>query len=120
MKLVSRRSFLKISALSAAAVAGAALFTGCSDQQILVPVQFADDEIGADAAAALNNANLKVVYSTSDVVLNKEILTAVKTVAPVKVDWNRYCIARIEKIYDGLDGQEDHLTLKVHFALAML
>lgn len=115
---LSRRNFLKVSALSAAAVAGAALFTGCSEQ-VLVPVQFADDAIGADAAAALNNADLKVVYSTSDVVLNKEILAAVKTVAPVKVDWSQYCIARIEKIYDGLDGQEDHLILKAHFAPAM-
>ena len=115
---ISRRNFLKAAALSTAAVAGAALFTGCSAEQILVPVQFADDAIGADTASALNNANLHVVYSSSKSVLNKEFLTAVKTVAPVKVDWTKYCIAYIDEEFDPLDGKES-VILKVHFAPAM-
>lgn len=117
---LSRRNFLKVSALSVAAVAGAALFTGCSDVQLLTPVQFDSQEIGPDTAAALNNANLQVIYSTNETVLYNRILAAVKTVAPVKIDWSQYRIDRIEKIYDGLDGKEDHLTLKVYFAPAML
>ena len=44
---LSRRNFMKVAGLSAAAVAGAALFTGCSGQ-LMLPVQFSADGIGED------------------------------------------------------------------------
>lgn len=38
---LSRRNFMKIAGLSAAAVAGAALFSGCSGSgQLMLPVRF--------------------------------------------------------------------------------
>ena len=42
---LSRRNFIKIAGLSAAAVAGAALFTGCSGQ-LMLPVRFSATVIG--------------------------------------------------------------------------
>lgn len=44
---LSRRNFIKIAGLSAAAVAGAALFTGCSGQ-LMLPVRFSATVIGKD------------------------------------------------------------------------
>ena len=44
---LSRRNFMKIAGLSAAAVAGAALFTGCSGQ-LMLPVRFSATVIGKD------------------------------------------------------------------------
>lgn len=52
---ISRRNFLKVSALSAAAVAGAALFTGCSGQ-ILLPVQFTSDALTTEQIKKLDTA----------------------------------------------------------------
>lgn len=44
---LSRRNFMKIAGLSAAAVAGAALFTGCSGQ-LMLPVRFSATVIGKE------------------------------------------------------------------------
>lgn len=44
---LSRRNFIKIAGLSAAAVAGAALFTGCSGQ-LMLPVRFSATVIGKE------------------------------------------------------------------------
>ena len=52
---LSRRNFIKIAGLSAAAVAGAALFTGCSGQ-LMLPVRFSATVIGKETQKALDNA----------------------------------------------------------------
>lgn len=49
--ILSRRSFLKVAGLSAVAVAGASMFTGCSSNFLTTPVEFiADPADAADAA----------------------------------------------------------------------
>lgn len=50
---LSRRNFMKIAGLSAAAVAGAALFTGCSGQ-LMLPVRFSATVIGKETQKALD------------------------------------------------------------------
>ena len=61
---LSRRNFIKIAGLSAAAVAGAALFTGCSGQ-LMLPVQFSAAVIGEDAKKALDTKQFSVVAGLS-------------------------------------------------------
>ena len=59
--ILSRRSFLKVAGLSAVAVAGASMFTGCGNNNFLTtPVEYVagDKEKGTtDAVAALNKNN---------------------------------------------------------------
>lgn len=50
---LSRRNFMKIAGLSAAAVAGAALFTGCSGQ-LMLPVRFSATVIDKETQKALD------------------------------------------------------------------
>ena len=59
---LSRRNFIKIAGLSAAAVAGAALFTGCSGQ-LMLPVRFSATVIGKDIQKALDTKQFSVVAS---------------------------------------------------------
>ena len=61
---LSRRNFMKIAGLSAAAVAGAALFTGCSGQ-LMLPVQFSAAVIGEDAKKAVDTKQFSVVAGLS-------------------------------------------------------
>ena len=56
---LSRRNFMKIAGLSAAAVAGAALFTGCSGQ-LMLPVRFSATVIGKDIQKALDTKQWSV------------------------------------------------------------
>lgn len=59
--ILSRRSFLKVAGLSAVAVAGASMFTGCGNNNFLTtPVEYvAGDKkkVTTDAVAALNKNN---------------------------------------------------------------
>lgn len=62
--ILSRRSFLKVAGLSAVAVAGASMFTGCNANNFLTtPVEFVADAADADDATvkavvkALNDNN---------------------------------------------------------------
>lgn len=59
--ILSRRSFLKVAGLSAVAVAGASMFTGCGNNNFLTtPVEYVagdKEEVTADAVAALNKNN---------------------------------------------------------------
>lgn len=58
---LSRRNFMKIAGLSAAAVAGAALFTGCSGSgQLMLPVRFSATVIGKDIQKALDTKQWSV------------------------------------------------------------
>lgn len=59
---LSRRNFIKIAGLSAAAVAGAALFTGCSGQ-LMLPVRFSATVIDKDIQKALDTKQFSVVAS---------------------------------------------------------
>ena len=64
---LSRRSFLKVAGLSAVAVAGASMFTGCATN-VVTPIQYesADDTL-KDVVAALNkNAAATSVLGSSD------------------------------------------------------
>ena len=59
--ILSRRSFLKVAGLSAVAVAGASMFTGCGNNNFLTtPVEYVAgdaEKVTADAVAALNKNN---------------------------------------------------------------
>lgn len=45
--ILSRRSFLKVAGLSAVAVAGASMFTGCNGNIFTTPVEFVADPVDA-------------------------------------------------------------------------
>ena len=92
---LSRRNFMKIPGLSAAAVAGAALFTGCSGQ-LMLPVRFSATVIGKETQKALDTQQFSVVADLSE-------------------DAHMYEVDFIERKTDTLDGKEtDYLfvTLK--------
>lgn len=59
--ILSRRSFLKVAGLSAVAVAGASMFTGCGNNNFLTtPVEYVagdTQKVTADAVASLNKNN---------------------------------------------------------------
>lgn len=59
--ILSRRSFLKVAGLSAVAVAGASMFTGCGNNNFLTtPVEYVagdKENVTTDAVAALNKNN---------------------------------------------------------------
>ena len=59
--ILSRRSFLKVAGLSAVAVAGASMFTGCGNNNFLTtPVEYVAgdaEKVTTDAVAALNKNN---------------------------------------------------------------
>ena len=60
--ILSRRSFLKVAGLSAVAVAGASMFTGCNANNFLTtPVEFV-----ADAADAADSTVTAVVKALND------------------------------------------------------
>lgn len=60
--ILSRRSFLKVAGLSAVAVAGASMFTGCNNNNFLTtPVEFV-----ADAADAADSTVKTVVKALND------------------------------------------------------
>ena len=106
---LSRRNFMKVAGLSAAAVAGAALFTGCSGQ--LMPVQFSADGIGEDIKKALDTKQFFVVAGLSQDAQKSAISAYVKSQFPQSM----YEVASIERKTSTLDGKEtDYLfvTLK--------
>ena len=59
--ILSRRSFLKVAGLSAVAVAGASMFTGCGNNNFLTtPVEYVagdTQKVTTDAVASLNKNN---------------------------------------------------------------
>lgn len=121
MKLVSRRSFLKLAGVTALAVAGASVLSSCGASQILMPLQFESNEIGSVFADVLNKANLKVVYSENTDILYPQIMAAVQSAVPKYpelegFDPSRYAIQKTELKQDGLDGTE-HTILYVTFTL---
>lgn len=123
MKLVSRRSFLKLAGVTALAVVGASALSGCGADQILVPLRFDSNVIGAETAQALDEAKLKVVYTTDKGVLTKEILAAVKGATKTvnalgRLNVNELTILDPEVQHDYTEGQ-DSIYLYVTFVPAM-
>ena len=107
---LSRRNFMKIAGLSAAAVAGAALFTGCSGQ-LMLPVQFSADGIGEEIKKALDTKQFSVSASLSLDAQKDAINAFVRS----QLRQSMYEVESIERKTDTLDGKEtDYLfvTLK--------
>lgn len=107
---LSRRNFIKIAGLSAAAVAGAALFTGCSGQ-LMLPVRFSATVIGKDIQKALDTKQFSVVASLKPDAQENAINAFVRRQLPLSM----YEVDFIERKTDTLDGKEtDYLfvTLK--------
>ena len=107
---ISRRNFMKIAGLSAAAVAGTALFTGCSGQ-VLLPVQFSSAVIDAETKRVLDTKQFSVVDGLSEDAQKKMINTFVRS----QLHLTMYEVDSIERKTDTLDGKEtDYLfvTLK--------
>lgn len=107
---LSRRNFMKIAGLSAAAVAGAALFTGCSGQ-LMLPVRFSATEIGKETQKALDTQQFSVVADLSEDAQKNAINAFVRS----QLRQPMYEVDFIERKTDTLDGKEtDYLfvTLK--------
>lgn len=108
---ISRRNFMKIAGLSVAAVAGSALFTGCSGQ-VLLPVQFSSAVIDAKTKRDLDTKQFSVVDGLSEDAQKKAINTFVKS----QLHLTMYEVDFIERKTSILDGKEtDYLlvTLKL-------
>lgn len=109
---LSRRNFMKIAGLSAAAVAGAALFTGCSGSgQLMLPVRFSATVIGKDIQKTLDTKQFSVVASLKPDAQENAINAFVRRQLPLSM----YEVDFIERKTDTLDGKEtDYLfvTLK--------
>lgn len=107
---LSRRNFMKIAGLSAAAVAGAALFTGCSGQ-LMLPVRFSDTVIGKETQKPLDTQQFSVVADLSEDAQKNAINAFVRS----QLRQPMYEVDFIERKTDTLDGKEtDYLfvTLK--------
>ena len=107
---LSRRNFMKIAGLSAAAVAGAALFTGCSCQ-LMLPVRFSATVIGKETQTALDTQQFSVVADLSEDAQKNAINAFVRS----QLRQPMYEVDFIERKTDTLDGKEtDYLfvTLK--------
>ena len=105
---LSRRNFMKIAGLSAAAVAGAALFTGCSGQ-LMLPVRFSATVIGKETQKALDTQQFSVVADLSEDAQKNAINAFVRS------QLRQPEVESIERKTDTLDGKEtDYLfvTLK--------
>ena len=98
---LSRRNFIKIAGLSAAAVAGAALFTGCSGQ-LMLPVRFSATVIGKDIQKALDTKQFSVVASLKPDAQENAINAFVRRQLPLSM----YEVDFIERKTDTLDGKE--------------
>ena len=90
---LSRRNFMKIAGLSAAAVAGAALFTGCSGQ-LMLPVQFSAAVIGEDAKKALDTKQFSVVAGLSQDAQKSAINAYVRSQIPLSARPARWTARR--------------------------
>lgn len=107
---LSRRNFMKIAGLSAAAVAGAALFTGCSGQ-LMLSVRFSATVIGKETQKALDTQQFSVVADLSEDAQKNAINAFVRS----QLRQPMYEVDFIERKTDTLDGKEtDYLfvTLK--------
>lgn len=104
---LSRRNFMKIAGLSAAAVAGAALFTGCSGQ-LMLPVRFSATVIGKETQKALDTQQFSVVADLSEDAQKNAINAFVRS----QLRQPMYEVDFIERKTDTLDGKETRLSVR--------
>ena len=117
--ILSRRSFLKVAGLSAVAVAGASMFTGCGNNNFLTtPVEYVagdKEEVTADAVAALNKNNAATsVLGHSD--LHNRDMEKEKEYFNNLITGLKYTEVKVEKVEMGTKKDEkgnDYYCLKV-------
>lgn len=117
--ILSRRSFLKVAGLSAVAVAGASMFTGCGNNNFLTtPVEYVagdKEKVTTDAAAALNKNNAATsVLGHSD--LHNRDMEKEKEYFNNLITGLKYTEVKVEKVEMGTKKDEkgnDYYYLKV-------
>lgn len=117
--ILSRRSFLKVAGLSAVAVAGASMFTGCGNNNFLTtPVEYLagdKEKVTTDAVAALNKNNAATsVLGHSD--LHNRDMEKEKEYFNNLITGLKYTEVKVEKVEMGTKKDEkgnDYYCLKV-------
>ena len=117
--ILSRRSFLKVAGLSAVAVAGASMFTGCGNNNFLTtPVEYVagdTEKVTTDAVAALNKNNSATsVLGHSD--LHNRDMEKEKEYFNNLITGLKYTEVKVEKVEMGTKKDEkgnDYYCLKV-------
>lgn len=117
--ILSRRSFLKVAGLSAVAVAGASMFTGCGNNNFLTtPVEYVagdTEKVTTDAVAALNKNNAATsVLGHSD--LHNRDMEKEKEYFNNLITGLKYTEVKVEKVEMGTKKDEkgnDYYCLKV-------
>lgn len=117
--ILSRRSFLKVAGLSAVAVAGASMFTGCGNNNFLTtPVEYVagdTEKVTADAVAALNKNNAATsVLGHSD--LHNRDMEKEKEYFNNLITGLKYTEVKVEKVEMGTKKDKkgnDYYCLKV-------
>lgn len=117
--ILSRRSFLKVAGLSAVAVAGASMFTGCGNNNFLTtPVEYVagdKEKVTTDAVAALNKNNAATsVLGHSD--LHNRDMEKEKEYFNNLITGLKYTEVKVEKVEMGTKKDEkgnDYYYLKV-------
>ena len=117
--ILSRRSFLKVAGLSAVAVAGASMFTGCGNNNFLTtPVEYVagdKEKVTTDAVAALNKNNAPTsVLGHSD--LHNRDMEKEKEYFNNLITGLKYTEVKVEKVEMGTKKDEkgnDYYCLKV-------
>lgn len=117
--ILSRRSFLKVAGLSAVAVAGASMFTGCGNNNFLTtPVEYVagdNKKVTTDAVAALNKNNAATsVLGHSD--LHNRDMEKEKEYFNNLITGLKYTEVKVEKVEMGTKKDEkgnDYYCLKV-------
>lgn len=117
--ILSRRSFLKVAGLSAVAVAGASMFTGCGNNNFLTtPVEYVagdTEKVTADAVAALNknnaatsvlgNSNLHNTHMDKEKEYFNNLITG--------LNYTEVEVKDVKMTQKLKDGKFDHYYLKV-------
>ena len=117
--ILSRRSFLKVAGLSAVAVAGASMFTGCGNNNFLTtPVEYVagdNEKVTTDAVATLNKNNAATsVLGHSD--LHNRDMEKEKEYFNNLITGLKYTEVKVEKVEMGTKKDEkgnDYYCLKV-------
>lgn len=117
--ILSRRSFLKVAGLSAVAVAGASMFTGCSSNVLTTPAEYVagdSEKVTTDAVAALNkNKAATSVLGHSD--LHNSDMNKEKEYFNNLITGLKYTDVEVEKVEMSekmkKDGSHDYFYLKV-------
>lgn len=117
MKLVSRRSFLKLAGVTALAVVGASALSSCGSSQILLPLHFdIDSALNSDvideaSANTLKNKPLSIPDGLGEDQQKKFINQQLQNLIP-----DALCeVDTVERLPDYLDGKESeylYVTLK--------